>query len=132
MSDIMLAVGDGALGSAEVSHGTDPRPPDSVSPGTAPRRQRTVARPCDGSLNVDSNASRVREVERNVSEVQFYLIGLLVRRNKAQARSAQSPLYPRIRTIGRRPTWAAQCQLPTFGEPPLTTAVEPLAIIEPG
>ena len=35
-SDITLAVGDGAQGSAEVSHGTDPRPPDSVSPGTDP------------------------------------------------------------------------------------------------
>ena len=36
MSDITLAVGNGALGSAEVSYGTDPRPPDSVSPGTDP------------------------------------------------------------------------------------------------
>jgi len=36
MSDITLAVGDGTLGSAEVSYGTDPRPPDSVSPGTDP------------------------------------------------------------------------------------------------
>ena len=35
-SDITLAVGDGAPGSAEVSHGTDPRPPDSVSAGTDP------------------------------------------------------------------------------------------------
>ena len=35
-SDITLAVGDGAPGSAEVSHRTDPRPPDSVSAGTDP------------------------------------------------------------------------------------------------
>ena len=36
MSDITLAVVDGALGSAHVSHGTDPSPPDSVSPATDP------------------------------------------------------------------------------------------------
>ena len=35
-SDITLAVGDGAPGLAEVSHGTDPRPPDSVSAETDP------------------------------------------------------------------------------------------------
>ena len=35
-SDITLAVGDGAAVSAEVSQGTDPRPPDSVSAGTDP------------------------------------------------------------------------------------------------
>ena len=35
-SDITLAVGDGAPGLAEVSHGTDPRPPDSVSAQTDP------------------------------------------------------------------------------------------------
>ena len=35
-SDIRLAVGDGAPGSAEVSHRTDLRPPDSVSLGTDP------------------------------------------------------------------------------------------------
>jgi len=35
-SDITLAVGDGAPGSAEVSHRTDPGPPDSVSAGTDP------------------------------------------------------------------------------------------------
>ena len=36
MSDITIAVGDGDLGSADVSHRTDPSPPDSVSPATDP------------------------------------------------------------------------------------------------
>ena len=36
MSDITLAVGDGALGSADLSHGTNPSPPDPVSPATDP------------------------------------------------------------------------------------------------
>ena len=35
-SDITLAVGDGIPGSAQVSQGTDPRPPDSVFAGTDP------------------------------------------------------------------------------------------------
>lgn len=35
-SDITVGVGDGAPGSEEVSHGTDPRPRDSVSSGTDP------------------------------------------------------------------------------------------------
>ena len=36
-SDIItLAIGEGAPGSAEVSHRTDPGPPDSVSAGTDP------------------------------------------------------------------------------------------------
>jgi len=35
-SDITLTLGDGVPGCAEVSHGTDTRPPDSVASGTDP------------------------------------------------------------------------------------------------
>ena len=35
-SDITLTLGDGVPGCTEVSHGTDTRPPDSVSFGTDP------------------------------------------------------------------------------------------------
>ena len=41
-SDITLAVGDGAPGSAEVSYGTDPERPYSVSCGTDPLPAITI------------------------------------------------------------------------------------------
>src|SRR5215831_177837 len=80
-----------------------------------------------GVVSVDSNASCAREVEQKCGRVLIF-IGLR-RSCTAGAPEKRGLLRVRFAPVSRplsKPIQLSlQCQLPTCGEPPLTTPIEP-------
>ena len=72
-SDITLTLGDGVPGCTEVSHGTDTRPPDSVSFGTDPLTAigiQTLSQAVEMlRQDVERERDRADQVERRTDEL---------------------------------------------------------------
>src|SRR5215469_14134437 len=80
-----------------------------------------------GAVNVDSNASCAREVERKCERARFLLGCAHASQTRPDKRGLpRVPFGPVSRPLCKPNRSSLQCQLPTCGEAPLTTPVQPL------